>query len=222
MGKIILESSSLPNYSPQKERSPGLHLSDIIHDISLCWGYYEFNPNPSPALINKWRLGLANEDAFIRQLKDEHPGRYLTLGEIEYDGVYMNLDLFEGLNHFPEEFKLSWKSSRWPGDSEKFWSFWAQIKGYCKGMGSRQGRLRIVFPRDDYKSNDVGYRQWLQTFSKAEINDNWRSMLDHSKSMCKVCKLSRYCVCGLKGKEKKPSRVITIGDIATVIEEGVR
>lgn len=205
--KYSLVSDVLPNYSPQTERSDGIHLSDIIRDISLCNGYYEYQPRPSRQLVNKWRLGLANEYAFIRQLDEESPGQYMSIGEIEYEGIFMNLDLYGVALHSADEFKVSWMSSRHTPDSEKLWPYLAQIMGYCQAINSITSNLRVVYVRDDYRTNEVGYRHWRFTFSRRELRRAWDGLRAHADTLCPNCKLTRYCMCR-SGKATKKTTIV--------------
>lgn len=172
---ITVLSSTMPKLLPMQGRSKGLHVSTIIRDICVHHGHYDDQGTWNYAQLE---LGCALEHAIAHRLSLDKPGRYIQPGEQELDGTFGTPDLYDTLDDVTscgaiEEIKCTWmSSSRGPRD-DKHWKWWAQVKAYCKMMGTRVGRLRIVFINDDYKGDVAGYRHWQQIFTQRQLDEHW-------------------------------------------------
>ncbi len=182
--QIIREG--IPWLKPQLWRPPGLHVSGIIHDICVGLGHYE-DSGPSDwsaADRTRMELGCALEDAIVQRYAEHYPDKYLQIGAVEADDIWGTPDLIDLDDWAVEEIKLTWLSSRWDWDSQKFWKFWRQLMAYCWIVKSRVGRLHVCNINGDYKygKGDGGkpqYRVWEQVWTVAELRQNWEMLSRH-------------------------------------------
>lgn len=182
MGNIILESDYMPELLPMEDRTPGLHVSSIIKDLCFKLGYLEDDGKQrSEAYL---RLGNAFEFALVEMTAREHPDRYMQIGELELDNIFMTPDLIETREHVVEEIKVTWMSTRGEPDHQKFWRYWTQIKAYCMAMETRIGRLKVCHVNGFYewvKGGEPRYRSWRQEFSRIELQRNWDMLRRHGE-----------------------------------------
>jgi len=164
-------------------RSPGVHVSEVIHDLATRLGHYEARDEITPEARCMMELGCALEDAVIDRLTRHSPGRYVQPGELELDDIYGTPDLLDIDDYAIEECKLTWMSSNHDPDSEKFWRYWVQLKSYCRMAGSSLGRLRVAFVMGDYKGSGPQYRVWEARFSDDELAENWAMIRTRARSM---------------------------------------
>lgn len=191
---------------PTEGRTPGLHQSSIIKAVALRSGFLDWKWALDESMDPlKVILGLGWED----KLPMIHPEMNIEYhpGEVEQDGIILTCDGISELDqdeytqvwlepipgdftHFRvHEFKLTWKSSRgitgsyWFMDS-KWWMWKAQVMGYCKVWGTRWARLHVYFVNGDYSKGAGGtgpqYRIFDFEFTWAELNENWKMLLNHA------------------------------------------
>jgi len=179
---VELVSSALPLFQLNHERTKGRHVSTIIYDLCLRRGIYK-EQDQSEMDTTRMRLGQAWEHALIAQTRLEHPNRYIEIPEIELDGIYGHLDLYDTQLHAVDEIKCTWMSSRHDIDSDKLWKYLVQLQAYLMMIRSTTGNLKVVYPRGDYRDKMVDYRHWKLEFSKSEIVNNWRTLQTHADLM---------------------------------------
>lgn len=195
------------------ERTPGLHVSDIVRD--LC---SQMEPERYPVLVRKeaeaerprqtnprWELGMAFED----QLGDRMADRYCRLyaphafrpGEITTDGIVGTPDVIDPLPHLSpgwdgitpeepliEEWKGTWLSSRHPIEGGKF-TYWIwQGKSYCYMHQVLTLRIRALHIMGDYlfdKSPEPGphFRTYEETYTWQELEEHWLMITKHAARM---------------------------------------
>ena len=187
--EIIREG--IPWLKPQTWRPPGLHVSGIIHSLCVRMGHYKDYGGPSAWTggdRTRMELGCALEDAIVQRYVDREPDRYLQIGAVEADDIWGTPDLIDLEDWAVEEMKLTWMSSRWDWDSEKFWKYWVQIKAYCWIVKSRVGRLHVCNINGNYKYGgddpDDGkpiYRVWERVFSVQQLEQNWEMLKRHGE-----------------------------------------
>lgn len=182
MSKIRLLSNTMPELLPMTDRSPGIHVSDVIRDLCLQLGH--FKVKDGNVLDPAWaELGSALEYAIVQRFDLEYPGRYVQPGELERDGLYGTPDLVNVDDWSIEEIKLAWMSSNHAPDSDKFWRYWVQVKAYCWMIESEIGRLHVCHVNGDYRSPGPVYRAWEQRFTEAELAENWAMLLTRAERM---------------------------------------
>lgn len=182
MTRIRLLSSEMPDILPMRNRSPGIHLSDIIGDMCLIQGLYQ---KSDPNMV-RLQLGNALEWAMIQRLQRHDPDRYAHFPETERDGIYITLDLLDRRLWRPNEFKLTdLSSSIQPGDP-KFWKYETQVCAQSFAIGSQEGVVPVVHQRGNYKDvRDPVYHEWELAWSRDELRSNWDKLLRHRDRMLK-------------------------------------
>lgn len=184
MSEPVLLFEGMPDLLPMEGRSPGIHVSEVIHDLCIRLGHYEERELDSAGLT-RMQLGSSFEWAIANRWALQYPDRYLPMGEMEKDGIFGTPDLVDIEDWAVEEIKLTWVSSRHEPDSQKFWRYWVQIKSYCMMVGTNIGRLSVCHVNGDYKYNDGGggpvYRKWERQFEDHELAENWRLITTHAK-----------------------------------------
>lgn len=177
---ITLLSSGIPNLLPMRDRSPGLHHSDVLSDLCVRLGHYE----KSDMDMTRLQLGCALESIIALRYTEEFPGRYIQPGELMLGGdLPITPDLLDTLFYIPEEIKLSWISSRHDPSSEKFQRFWWQVASQCCALKTSTGRLNITHLRGDYKGMEIHHNVWEREFTKQELVSHEAMILRHRDRM---------------------------------------
>lgn len=133
--------------------------------------------------MSRVQLGLAFEDIIADRYSRHNPGRYFRPGELEIDGLPITLDLADTHTYGPDEIKLTWMSSKWPADHEKFLRYRWQVMSQCIAMGVNRGRRHVGHINGDYKNFDVDYFVWEEVFSKQELEQHRTMILRHRDRM---------------------------------------
>jgi hypothetical protein len=192
-------------------RAPGLHLSDIVHDLCVTMDPQRFGirteakddkestvPKRSAddtdaeleedlATVPIIFLGMAFEEKLDRCL----PGVSYRPPPMQYKGVWMSADRvsFEDVGLFVEEHKLTKMSGAQDVQGPKFAHWFYQLKFYCAGFETTHGRIRACFVNADYRfgktpaTEPAGrmYRVWDIEFSKQELQDNDSMIIRHAQ-----------------------------------------
>lgn len=196
----VLICSEIPELLPMTGRSDGVHISTLISSLCVEMGFYksaDFRDAPK----SKMALGSALEHALAHRYMLQYPGKYYRWWdpvteswrndlEVERDGVYGTIDLFDVQTPAVEEIKLTWMSTRQEFDEQgknivfservgksKLWRFGVQLKAYLWMIGAEAGRLHLAFPRGDYKSEDADYHVWEKRFSERSLENNWGMLM---------------------------------------------
>ncbi len=184
MSIIRLLSAEMPDLLPMLDRSPGIHLSDIINDISISLGHYK----PTPLNMARLQLGNAFEWALIERWLRHYPGRYARVGEMHRDGIYVTGDVFDKELWRPAEAKCTFQSAVHTPDEFRnktgYLKYRWQACAQAKVMRSDSAVIPIVHPLGDYKAHrEPLYREWEEQYSRKEINDNWNMLSRHRDEM---------------------------------------
>lgn len=179
MSDIRLISSGIPNLLPMQGRSPGIHHSDVLSDLCIRLGHYE----KSEMSMSRVQLGCAFEDIIADRYSRHDPDRYIRPGELDIDGLPITLDLLDTYRYGPDEIKLTWMSSKWAPDDEKFLRYRWQVMSQCIACRSRIGRRHVGHINGDYKSFNVDYFVWEEVFSKQELDNHKTMILRHRDRM---------------------------------------
>jgi hypothetical protein len=165
VSEIRLIETRIPELLPMLDRSKGVHISDIIHRLSVAAGRYrartavEAKGEFSDDVRLRMELECALEHAIVARFAAQYPDRFVQPGELEDDGLYGTPDLLDVETLTVDEVKLTWMSSREPdserGDSEKLWGYWVQVMAYCRMLRTRLGRLRVVFVNGNYRYSEM-------------------------------------------------------------------
>jgi hypothetical protein len=190
------ELSLPPSVSP---RSDGLHVSAIIRCIATEQGILkpewaeelslvDVREIKDPIAILRILIGLAWEEKYIPMI----PGVLDHPGEMKLEDIFMTHDgesigyvlsqvtsnrLMAVLCH---EVKATYKSTKTVGDLDTQWMWLAQIKAYCKALGTRFAVLHVLFLCGDY-SRPIKPDLWIWNieFTQEEIDMNWDILRDY-------------------------------------------
>lgn len=180
---IDLGVSTLP-------RTPGLHMSTCYNDFYCDLEPKRFDRHSAPDPL-KLEAGLALESVLEEGLKarmTERPGEFV---EPEHGIIYSpDLIIFNGETRLGE-IKLTWMSSREvPREEahsfpEKFSKWFTQMKLYARCLDTPHARLLAFFVNGLYDRGRGGGRPellaWDILFTKRELDDEWRTIMNHSK-----------------------------------------
>jgi hypothetical protein len=186
---------------PKQERAVGIHVSAIIRCIATETGVLkpewaeelslvDVRTITDPSVILRINIGLAWEQFYIPEILGlegviDHPG------QLEVDGVYMSPDgesvdviITEsgkpGVAVTVHEVKSTYKSTNTVGDLSSQWMWMAQMKAYCRGMGTTRAQMHTLFLCGDYSYPITPtLKRWAIDFTQPEIDDNWRLLLDY-------------------------------------------
>lgn len=193
--EVSLLSSGIPNLLPSRDRSPGIHHSDVLSDLLTREGYYAPRDPWSVSGIPEhtltiMQLGQAFEDILVDRYRRHYGPRYYQPGELEIDGLPITLDLADTLYHGPDEIKYTRLSSRHLPTSDEFMRFQMQIKSQCIAMEPKTlslltGRLHICHAMGsyDYKNPAVHFNVWKCGFTRAELEIHRTRILRHRDRM---------------------------------------
>lgn len=176
MGEITLVATKIPDLLPSLHRSPGIHVSDVIHYICEKTGIFKdpIERDEDDPDMTWMQLGCALEDAIARRFAKAYPGRYIRIGELEEDGLYLTPDLWDQIDKVDTEIKFAWMSSRHEPDSTKMKRYWWQVMAYCYVLETLRGRLIVVHAVGDWGANRAPVANtWEQTFTRGELRRNW-------------------------------------------------
>lgn len=183
-----------------EERSPGLHVSEIIADVGRIMGYLKRDDQDEldwtlaryrlafgqdvarmfPSVFYRVVLGLSWEWWLGSRLDINFHG----IGELERDGIVGTPDglSFDGIPTL-HEIKLTWKSSRSDREdpfmrisNEFMWL--AQTKAYCwqasEAVPVSRAHLHVYWVNGNYKNSGPEYRLYQLDFEERELEANWR------------------------------------------------
>ena len=160
-------------------RSPGLHLSDVIHDMDR-----ELMRTERGELDDATRLqfekGWLWEEALSQAFAKKGAKR---IGEILEDGITMTPDgvSFDGDDFVVEEYKCTALSADKPPTDN--WKWMMQAKGYCKALGAFKCIFRVLHHMDIMWHPGRAYGTFLLTFTQRELDENWEAVVNHAKVM---------------------------------------
>lgn len=155
-----------------QERTPGLHLSDILDDLEYTL-FRDANYNYSWELEWSAALGFVWERVIKAHIVNAlvETGELFSPGEIEYEGVLMTPDGYNVAENCLEEWKFTWKSSR--RVLEEFHRYLWQVKAYCKALDFDTVNLRIMHVMGNYRGTGPQVRGLKIQFTERELKENW-------------------------------------------------
>ena len=177
------EKATLKPVGSGVNRSKGLHLSNVIHDIANALGM-----NPKGA---DWDLNTCCEVGFLwEDVLSEVFGNRMgkRISEVELLGISGSPDgiAYENGELILEEYKCTWRSVRnCPSDN---WKWMTQIKAYCWMLSKQMKtpctkvRMRILYINGMYKPPSPIYSEYVIRFTVQELSDNWDMIMNHAKS----------------------------------------
>jgi hypothetical protein len=122
-------------------------------------------------------VGFMWEELLSATLKARLPDR---IGEIVLDGITMSPDGLDVEEWVLWEYKAVWHSSkRSPADNFKWQS---QVKGYCKGVGTLEAKMAILYLNGDWRGGGPEYRGYKISYTQLEVDENWQMLVNHARS----------------------------------------
>lgn len=187
MSRLTLLSSEMPDLLPMVDRSPGIHITDIINDIAVRLGHYK----PSPLNMARLQLGQAFEWAIIERLRRHDPQRYVRIPEQQKDGVFVTLDALDRHLWAPIEVKATWKSvlntAAEIESSTAYWNRRTQLCAQAAVMRSETGILPVLSINGNNRDDRApAYREWQEEWSRREVQGNWDKLLAHRDEMVRL------------------------------------
>lgn len=174
--------------------SPGGRSHGQVHMSDIYGRYYEVvNPRKPNKFISEaqslyFEAGLAFEqlleEALKKRLGGERPGELTTEEGIVYSPDLIIFDTACRLG----EIKVTWLSNkevpREPsnGFPPKFEKYFTQMACYCHALETPYARLIAFFVNADYKPPRPELLAWDVEFTKRELDENWRKMMNVARS----------------------------------------
>lgn len=170
------------------KRSPGLHLTDIIHSMEADLGLREGSASEEQ-LATYAAMGFVweriVEQGIALACQNE---RYVRPGEVMLDGIAGSPDLLDSDHRLVIDTKALFKSSNKLDDlARNFWGWTIQLKGYChmvsqdRAQSWNTAELWVIPICGNWKPPMIGppVRKRLQ-FTRVELADNWRMLMQHA------------------------------------------
>jgi len=174
------------------DRTPGLHLSDILEFIELHMGVKYGTGWDRTQVMDSgfvWERHLERTIAEVRCAR---------IGEVELDGILMSPDGLgidkdgistrEGKIIVPPsgkpilmEYKWTWKSSiNMPWDN---WRWMTQIKSYLKGVNMDIAIMHIAYVNGNNRGSGPQYRLCWMRFEQEELDKNWEMIIRNKNKL---------------------------------------
>lgn len=169
-------------------RTPGPHLSTIISDIARRMALVRYrNSQDQAEMYRTMVMGYVWEDMVGEYMANAH-GVYLpSQFEVELDGIIGTPDSYDPTNEMLYEYKATWVSMEQDIEGERFWRWWAQMKGYCHMIGIRNSSLFVYYVNGDYKPPAPDVRIYQAEFDKEQdLIPNWNVITQHRDDMVKT------------------------------------
>jgi hypothetical protein len=167
----------------QAPRAPGLHVSQIVDDISLTLGWHKAGATPGgdggigPSELF-WEFGNAWEDTYATGLRLIYGGDKPAPRQV--DGVWGSPDWRRPLGRL-DEIKLTWTSSAKSQDHPKILKYLYQLQAYMWMWEQEVGYLHVGYVRGNYADKLVDLRSWKVEFSEQQLRQHWKKLLVHAE-----------------------------------------
>jgi len=183
---------TLPPPAPgTPDRSPGLHVSDLVRAAAIDAGLFEADDvnaelphgqSFSQMSVNRMVAGVAWENWLATQYAGRvvfHPGEVDVMGvKGSPDGISIPGGTTNDVH--VHEFKFTWKSTNTP--MRKCWYWVSQIQAYLYGMGCTGAYLHTFHVMGDYKGSGPIYRVLHMRFTQVELVANWQTLEQYRRT----------------------------------------
>ena len=169
-------------FEDDEDRKEGIHLGEIIDHVMDEIGIgYKGGGFTDMELTAE--IGLLWERVLSKVMGDKYAMRP---PQIQEDGIWMSPD---GIGPDPdglvplvvEEYKATWQSSK-KSPTENF-RYMAQVKSYCRAVGTNTAIMRIFYIMGDYKGSGPIYKTCRLDFIDMELEQNWDMILRGKDSL---------------------------------------
>lgn len=173
--------------SAQGERTPGIHVSDIIRTIMMTLEPKRFAAqNKDKPPVERMAPGVIweqlLEDAMSKLAVADKSMHLVRPGEVVQDGIILTPDAISITEWLVHEFKFTWMSSNGAIDHKKFFHWMLQLKAYCYALKTRQARLHAFFVMGDYAGSGPQTLAWNVKFTQLELDETWQMLLNTARS----------------------------------------
>jgi hypothetical protein len=188
-----------------RNRTPGLHLTDIVRTILVKIDPKRYSKDYGPSSENWQEAGFVWEDILsrvfaLRASTTRSAATRWRPGELLKDGILLSPD---GLCIEPEltftrkdgtvaqytdaliveEYKATWKSARGFDLYDKRFLWWLlQLQGYCYAAGTTLARLFVLHINGQYESYIPQTTSFILEFPQMELDDQWASFLNTARN----------------------------------------
>jgi len=174
-------------------RTPGTHLSTVISDIAVQMNLLRRYSN-TPTLdesgtIGYMGMGFAWEDVIGKALAQTQGVTGIGQFECMLDGIIGTPDHFDPVIGIISEYKATWLSAKHDIMGDKYWRWWAQIKGYSHMVGVDNANLYVFHVNGDYNPPQPMLRVYSAQFLYADLYPNWQLITNHRDKMMREGKL---------------------------------
>ena len=166
-------------FSEPIERSPGLHVSDVIRSILVDLGRLEKKDTFTESDMITMERGFVWE-----QMLSMAWGQLIgaRIGEVECEGIALSPD---GISFDPDgpiidEYKCTLKSAKSPPEDNMAWMM--QIKAYCYACECLKARLWVWYMKGEYKPPFHVFRVYGLEFTERELVENWTMIINQAKA----------------------------------------
>ena len=172
--------------SPEQSspRSPGLHVSEVIHHIVTTMGIRDEwadgdQLNEYAQIGRVWEVLIARELAAAQFSEG-----YIRPGAIECDGLIGSPDdvYLDAKDPCICEYKVTWRSSAHDLRT-KFRPWFWQVGSYCHMLGLFKAKLYALFVCGNWKPPVPCRKAWEINFSASELREIWTMMLRNAEDL---------------------------------------
>lgn len=171
-------------FEDDEPRKEGLHLSTVIKSLmeSTGLGYKGKGFNDMQLTAE---IGLLWEKVLGKVMREKYAVRPPQICE---DGIWMSMDGIgpDPLDELPlvvEEYKCTWQSTR-RSPVDNFY-YMTQVKSYCHAVETHVAIMHIFYIMGDYRGSGPIYRAARLTFTRRELEENWKMILREKRRMGK-------------------------------------
>ena len=179
-----LDLSAYPGcLKPYLDRSPGLHLTDIIRDMAATAGIGKdsgFNEESLDWFAGPGHLWERVWDRAHQEAVDS--GDLVSPGEFTVDGITGTPDRIDWSRPAIQEFKVRWKSAhKFESLEKEFWAEVTQTKGYCYMTQILEADLIAFFVAGNWRPPVPEVRGVNMKFTELELEETWDQIKGHAR-----------------------------------------
>lgn len=173
------------------ERSPGIHLSDVIREVERMLGKpKQDDDRSSQGTKLQWEKGFLWESIFsyywARRYGKQVRETLISPGEQVVDGIACTIDFLDTNDYTLIECKATARSiNKLEAFEANFWTWMLQVKAYLYVLKSNKARMPIIFLCGNYKPPfPVAVMVELE-FTAEELRENWAMLVNTANNMRK-------------------------------------
>src|SRR5574341_2631862 len=162
------------------ERSPGVHVSQIVKSIMQILAPKRFDPS-SGLNWEKITAGWAWEEALGAAFVKLNHDVIQQFGELERDGITGTPDAYNPSENALEEYKATWASAKRDITDDLFYHWHLQTQAYLHMAGLDTVIFRVFFVNGHYQHPyDPCWKSWRITYEPRELENNWAMLMRHA------------------------------------------